>query len=132
MNDVVPGPSAAMFDVWGRVAWLGTVVLIVVWVALAASGSIAVIPVGVLGAAAIVAAIALGVRSSRVLVLEKAAGYSTIFDFAGFALRDARTKQLLRAADVAPERSGRRSVLRSMLTVKPGTVLAKRLEEEKD
>ena len=119
-----------MYDVWGRVAWLGTVVLIVVWVALAASGSVAVIPVGVLGAAAIVAAIALGVRSSRVLVLEKGLGYSTIFDFEGFALRDARTKQLLRAADVAPERAGRRSIFRSMLSVKPGTVLAKKLEED--
>jgi len=131
VTETVPGPTAALLDVWARVAWLAGILLVVVWVVLASVGSLAVVPVGVLAAAAVVAAIALGVRSSRVLRLEKDAGYSTMFDFAGFALRDARTKQLLRAADVAPDSAGRRSVLRSMLTVKPGTVLAKRIEEER-
>ena len=121
-----------MFDVWGRVAWLVGVVLLVVWVVLVSQASLAIIPVGVLAAAVIAAAIFLGVRSSRIVRLEKDAGYSTIFDFAGFELRDARTKQLLRAADVKPEYSGRRSLFRSMLSVKPGTVLAKRLEEDEE
>jgi len=119
-----------MFDVWGRVAWFASVLLMIPWVALASVGSIAVVPVGVVVAAAIASGIALGARSSRVVRLEKAAGYSTLFDFAGFALRHPRSKQLLRAADVAPENLGRRSALRSMLTVKPGTVLAKRLEDD--
>ena len=126
----MPGPTAAQWDVWGRLAWLVGVLLIVVWVALVSAGSIAVVAVGILAAAAIVSAIALGVRSSRVVRLEKAAGYSTLFDFAGFELRHPRTKQLLRAADVEPDNTGRRSVLRAMLSVKPGTVLAKRLEDD--
>ena len=126
----MPGPTAAQWDVWGRLAWLAGVLLIVVWVALFSAGSIAVVAVGVLAAAAIVAAIWLGVRSSRVVRLEKAAGYSTLFDFAGFELRHPRTKQLLRDADAEPESAGRRSVLRAMLSVKPGTVLAKRLDGE--
>lgn len=130
MSDPIPGPSAALLDVWGRVAWLVGVVLLVVWVVLASQGSLAIIPVGVLVAAAIGGAIALGVRSSRAVRLEKDAGYSTLFDFAGYELRDARTKQLLRAADVMPAAAGRRSIFRSMLSVKPGTVLAKRLEED--
>ena len=130
MTDPIPGPSAAMLDVWGRVAWLVGVVLLVVWVVLASIGSLALIPVGVLAVAAIAGAIFLGLRSSRIVRLEKDAGYSTLFDFAGFELRDARTKQLLRAADVKPEFTGRRSLFRSMLSVKPGTVLAKRLEED--
>jgi hypothetical protein len=119
-----------MFDVWGRIAWLAAIVLIIVWVVLASVGSIAVVPVGVVAVAAIVSAFALGVRSSRVVLLEKAAGYSTLFDFAGFALRHPRTKQLLRPADVAPGIIGRRSIFQSMLSVKPGTVLAKRLEDD--
>ena len=126
----MPGPTAAQWDVWGRLAWLAGVLLIVVWVALVSAGSIAVVAVGVLAAAAIVAAIWLGVRSSRVVRFENGAGYSTLFDFAGFELRHPRTKQLLRAADVEPDNAGRRSVLRAMLSVKPGTVLAKRLEED--
>lgn len=126
----MPGPTAAQWDVWSRVAWLVGVLLIIVWVALVAAGSIALVVVGVVAAGAIVAAIALGVRSTRVVRLEKSAGYSTLFDFAGFELRHPRTKQLLREADAEPESAGRRSVLRAMLSVKPGTVLAKRLDGE--
>lgn len=129
-DDPVPGPTAAQYDVWSRVAWLAVAILIIVWVALASTGSLAVVPVGVVALAGIASAIGLGVRSARVVRREKAAGYSTLFDFAGFALRHPRTKQLLRPADVEPENLGRRSVLLSMLTVKPGTVLAKRLEDD--
>jgi hypothetical protein len=53
-----------------------------------------------------------------------------MFDFAGYELRDPRTRQLLRGADVKPTGVMRRSLLGSMLTVKPGTLLAKRLEED--
>ena len=126
----MPGPTAAQWDVWSRLAWLAGAILIVVWALLASAGSLALIPVGILTAGAIASAIGLGVRSTRVVRLEKAAGYSTLFDFAGFALRHPRTKELLRPADTEPDSTGRRSVLRSMLSVKPGTVLAKRLEED--
>ena len=42
----------------------------------------------------------------------------------------ARTLEVLRASDVRPTGTIRRSLFRSMLTVKPGTLLAKRLEED--
>jgi hypothetical protein len=129
-EELVPGPTAAQYDVGSRLAWLAVAILIIVWVALASAGSLAVVPVGVVALAGIASAIGLGVRSSRVVRLEKTAGYSTLFDFAGFALRHPRTKQLLRAADVEPENLGRRSVLVSMLTVKPGTLLAKQLRDD--
>ena len=124
MNDVVPGPSAAAFDVWGRLAWLVAAVLFIVAAALVS------IPVAVVALLAVVAAIVLGVRSSRVTRLERELGYSTVFDFPGFASRHPRTKQLLRDADTPPVSPGRRSIFRSMLGVKPGTLLAKRLEED--
>ena len=111
----------------GRFAWLLAVVAgIVAFVA----GRPVSIVLAVVALALIVVAVLLGVRSSRVARLEKDAGYSTLYDFAGFESRHPRTKQLLRAADVAPANPGRRSLFRSMLSVKPGTVLAKRLEED--
>jgi hypothetical protein len=70
------------------------------------------------------------VRSSRAATIERAAGYSTMYDFEGYELRDPRTLELLRAADVRPTGTMRRSLFRAMLTVKPGTLLAKRLEED--
>ena len=124
---LVPGRTAAEFDVWGRVAWILAVLLGVVALFLSAPASLVLAGASL---AAIVAAILLGVQSSRVARREKDGGYSTLFDFAGYELRHPRTKQLLRAADVAPASMGRRSVLRSMLTVKPGTVLARRLEDD--
>ena len=124
MNDVVPGPSAAAFDVWGRLAWLASAVLFIVAAALPS------IPVAVVAFLGVVVAVVLGLRSSRVTRLERKLGYSTIFDFPRFASRHPRTKQLLRDADTPPVAPGRRSIFRSMLAVKPGTVLAKRLEDD--
>ncbi len=124
---LVPGRTAAELDVWGRVAWVAALVLGVVALFLAPPASLVLAG---LSLAAIVAALVLGLRSSRTVKLEKDAGYSTLFDFADYELRHPRTKELLRAAEAAPVALGRRSVLRSMLTVKPGTVLAKRLEDE--
>ena len=72
----------------------------------------------------------IGFRAVGVAKLEKASGYSTMFDFAGYELRDPRTLEVLRASDVRPTGTIRRSLFRSMLTVKPGTLLAKRLEED--
>ncbi|CAN5218105.1 hypothetical protein BH11ACT5_BH11ACT5_24940 [soil metagenome] len=125
----VPGRTAAELDLWGRAAWVLAVVLGIVALFLTPPASLVL---AVLSLAAIVSAVVLGLRSSRVVTLEKNAGYSTLFDFAGYELRHPRTKELLRAAEVAPANLGRRSVFRSMLTVKPGTVLAKRLEQDDD
>ncbi len=122
---LVPGRTAAELDIGGRVAWVLALVAGIVGLFLTPPASLVLAGVSV---AAIVSALVLGLRSSRVVRLEKDAGYSTLFDFAGYELRHPRTKELLRAAEVAPANLGRRSVLRSMLTVKPGTVLAKRLE----
>ena len=124
MNDLVPGPTAAALDVWGRLAWLAAAVLFIVAAALQS------IPVAVVALVGVVAAVVLGLRSSGVTRLERQLGYSTIFDFPGFASRHPRTKQLLRDADTPPVAPGRRSIFRSMLGVKPGTLLAKRLEED--
>ena len=124
MNDVVPGPSAALFDVWSRLAWLVAVVVLIL------AAALQTLVLAIVGLLAVAAALYLALRSSRVTRLERDLGYSTVFDFPGFASRDARTKQLLRAAEVTPETPGRRSIFRSMLSVKPGTVLAKRLEED--
>ena len=124
MNDVVPGPSAAVFDVWSRLAWLVAVVVLI-----AAAGLQSLVLAGA-GLLAVAGALFLAIRSSRITRLERDLGYSTVFDFPGFASLDPRTKQLLRAADVAPVSPGRRSIFRSMLSVKPGTILAKRLEED--
>jgi len=121
----VPGRTAAELDIWGRAAWV--LALLIGIVALFLTPPASLVLAG-LSLAAIVSAVVLGLRSSRVVKLEKDAGYSTLFDFAGYELRHPRTKELLRGAEVAPANLGRRSVLRSMLTVKPGTVLAKRLE----
>lgn len=124
---VVPGRTAAEFDLAGRFAWLLSVVMgLIAFVA----GRPVSIVLAILALALVVVAVLLGVRSSRVARLEKDAGYSTLFDFAGYESRHPRTKQLLRAADDPPASPGRRSLLRSMLAVKPGTVLAKRLEED--
>ncbi|MCU1412467.1 MAG: hypothetical protein JWR04_3174 [Rhodoglobus sp.] len=122
---LVPGRTAAELDIWGRAAWVLALLIGIVALFLTPPASFVLAGVSL---AAIVSAVVLGLRSSRVVKLEKDAGYSTLFDFAGYELRNPRTKELLRAAEVAPANLGRRSVLRSMLTVKPGTVLAKRLE----
>jgi len=129
-NELVTGATAAQLDVRSRLAGLTAIVLGVVAVAQPSPWNLVI---GAVSIALLVTAIALAVSSSRTAAREREAGYSTLFDFAGFALRHPRTKQLLRAADAAPASPGRRSVFRSMLSVKPGTVLAKRLEEdEKD
>ena len=78
-GELVPGPSAAQFDVWGRFAWLAFAVVLVVAIALTS------IPLAILAVVAIIAAFALGARSARVTRRERDLGYSTVFDFPGFA-----------------------------------------------
>ena len=133
-DQLVPGPTAGQLDVWSRVAGLGIPVGLVLGLifsmgfGVSGPGAVAILAVLVVGPA--IASTVLGVRAVAAAKLEKAAGYSTMFDFVGYELRDPRTRELLRAADVKPTGTVRRSLYRSLLTVKPGTMLAKRLEED--
>jgi hypothetical protein len=129
-GEAAPGPTAAQLDVWGRLAWLAGLVLVVAAALAFGSSTGAGLAVGGAALVFVVLAIILGLRSSRAARQEKALGYSTLFDFPGFALRHSRSKELLRAADEEPLAPGRRSVFRAMLSVKPGTVLARQFEAE--
>lgn len=133
VDGLVSGPTAGQYDVWARVAGLGIVIGLLVglvpWL-LGATGTPVVVAVTVLVIVPAVLSTFFSTRSLAVAKRERAAGYSTMYDFAGFELRDPRTRELLRAREVAPSGTVRRSLLRSMLTVKPGTVLARRLDED--
>jgi hypothetical protein len=127
-------PSAGQLDVWCRVAGLGVPIGLV----------IGLVPPMIMGAGAAVSAVMLvvvvvvpaffstvfGFRAISAAKKEKAAGYSTMFDIDGYELRDPRTLEVVRPAGVRPSGTVRRSLFRSMLTVKPGTLLAKRIAED--
>lgn len=127
-------PTAGQLDVWSRVAGLGIVVGLLIGLvpplAFGLTGPGAAIILGILVIGPAIVSTVIGFRAVGVAKLEKASGYSTMFDFAGYELRDPRTLEVLRASDVRPTGTIRRSLFRSMLTVKPGTLLAKRLEED--
>ena len=135
-TELAPGASAGWLDVWRRIVNVAAIAVpIIVGVILQSVG----VPGPVLGTimlalfvALFVTALVLGTRVTRAMRGEMEAGYSTLYDVADFELRDARTKQLLRAATEKPDAPGRRSLLASMFTVKPGTLVAKRLEEDKN
>ncbi len=112
-------PSAWQWDLRRRAIDLGVLVIAVIVVAVLVS----------LGAPALAWALTLGpilvtflaatwvvnLHYLRAVKAENAAGYSTVYDFAGFALRDGRTLEELRPADEDPEQPGRRSLLAGML-----------------
>lgn len=133
-GEVVPGPSAGRWDLWRRFAQLAWVLLLVVGVALVATRSVPVlavaIPTAVLVVAAVVATVVFAARASATMKLERAAGYSTIIDAEGYELRDFRTLAVLRERDVPPSAQSRRSLALGIFGVKPGTVLARRLDDE--
>ena len=131
---LVPGPSAGRWDLWRRFAQLAWVLFLLVGVALVATRVIPAlavgIPIGILVVTAVIASIVLARRAARTMKLERAAGYSTVIDAAGFDLRDANTLALLRSRDVSPSDESRRSLALGIFGVKPGTALAKRLDDE--
>lgn len=137
MPDVEPidGPSAGWLDVWRRGLNLASIAVpILLGILLSTLGVAGPTLAGVMIVVFIVffvAALAVGQRVTKVMRRELEAGYSTLYDVKDFELRDARTRALLRAADVAPEAPGRKSLLVGMFRVKPGTVLAKRIDEDK-
>lgn len=130
---LVAGPSACQYEVWARIA--GLVIpasLLVAALLFVAGGGGAALAAGLTAVVvlAAVASTAFMILSGRTIQREKAAGYSTVYDFAGYELRDPKTLALIRPADEAPTGTMRRSLLRAMLTVKPNTVLSKRLDDE--
>lgn len=131
---LVSGPTAGQYDVWGRVAGLGILgglgLGLILPVGLGITGTGPLVLLVILVVAPAVLSTAFNLLSLSTAKRERAAGYSTMYDFRGFALRDPRTREVIRAADVPPTGTVRRSLFRAMLTVKPGTLLAKRLEEE--
>ncbi len=71
-----------------------------------------------------------GSQQSAAVAAEKAAGYSTLYDFEGFELRHHRTGAVIRPRDVPPGGGIRRSLVSGMLTVPAGSPLARRLADE--
>lgn len=112
-------PSAWQWDLRRRVLDLGVLVIAVIVVAVLLSvgaGPLAwALALGPLLVAFVAAAWVVNLRYLRAVKAENAAGYSTVYDFAGFALRDGRTLEEIRPANEDPEQPGRRSLLGGML-----------------
>lgn len=110
---------------------LGALILIVV---LSSAKLVTSQPLGVV-TAVVVALTAivlwrLGIRQSASVAAEKDAGYSTLYDFEGFELRDYRDGTLIRPRNVEPGGGIRRSLVSGMLTVRTGSPLARRIAED--
>jgi len=133
-TELVAGASAGWLDVWRRVLNLASIVVpLVVGFALNAVG----VPITAIGVVAVVLFVAgfivtlvVGSRVTRTMRLEMQAGYSTLYDVPEFELRDARTRELLRGEHEVPDNPGKRSLVAGLFRVKPGTVLAKRLDDD--
>lgn len=110
-------PTAWQWDLRARLAQLGGVLGLVALGVFSIVGSTigAAVSAGVM-LALLVTSVVLAIRVSRASADERAAGYSTIFDFPGFELRDGRTLEVLRPSDIEPEQPGRRSLLRGMIS----------------
>lgn len=109
-------PTAWQWDLLARVAQLvGVLGLIGLGVsAVVGATTLAGVFAGIMFAlfvVSIILALRVGAASTR----ERAAGYSTIFDFPGYELRDGRTLEVLRPVDVEPDKPGRRSLLQGMI-----------------
>ncbi len=135
-SELVPGPTAARWDARSRVLRLAAILVVPLGAVLAVLGvPLTPLVIGVLSTlflGAFTASLVLGQISLRTIRREMEAGYSTMFDFGGYELRDARTVGLLRAKDVEPVESGRvrGSILANMLRVHPDTILARRIRDD--
>lgn len=126
--------SAGQWELRRRLVLLGALLILIAIIVLGASR---VVDGGSLGAAVtvmvVIAAAILwrvGRLQSDAVAREKAGGYSTLYDFAGFELRDYRTQAVLRPREVAPDGGTRRSLVSGMLTVTTSSVLGRRRAEE--
>ena len=132
---LIPGLTAGQWETRARIALAGVVgaipvALIAVAFGAPATPALAGVTVAVLVAFFIVW-IVLARRSLATVRAERAAGYSTVLDAAGFQLRHPVTGAIERAADEVPVTPGRvsRSLIAGMLRVRPDSPFAKRLGE---
>lgn len=132
--ELVPGPSAGTLDIWRQLLNLASIVVPVIVGAIMFAVGVRGIPLAVvvmvLLAAVFVVSLAVGARGTRVMRREMEAGYSTVLDVEGFELRDARTLDLLRPSTTKPTGAAHRSLVASLFRVKPGTIVARRLEDD--
>lgn len=133
--ELVPGPSAARWDARSRVLRMVGVLLFLLAVLVSMGTGPSPLLLGtflIVLLACFVVSIVFGQRSQQVMRREMEAGYSTLFDFAGYDLRDARTLELLRPREEDPAESGRvrGSILVNMLRPRPGTLLSRRMHDE--
>jgi hypothetical protein len=131
---LIPGLTAGQWETRAQIALAGVVgaipvALIAVAFGAPATPALAGVTVGVL-VAFFVVWIVLTRRSLATIKAERAAGYSTVIDAAGFELRHPVTGALERAAQVPPVIPGRvhRSLVAGMLRVRPDSPLGKRLD----
>lgn len=133
-SELVPGMTAGRLDLWRRILNIATIVvplgLGLALAGLGLGGAVLATCMIVLLAGLFVASLVVGQFGARTLRLEMEAGYSTVLDVEGFELRDAVTKELLRASSTRPDPSARRSLLAGLFRVKPGTLLAKRIDDD--
>ena len=134
---LLPGPTAAQWDVRARILLAaGAFVLLVDVVLLAARAPVhpsILMALGVVALAGFVAWIVLGARSQRRLREEMHAGYSTMVDAAGYDLRHPITGALERdrtEPPVGPPR--RRSFLMDSFRIRPDTWMERRRDPEED
>lgn len=110
-------PTAWQWDVRARVAQLvGVVMLVGLGVSAVAGSSILAAVFAALMLGLFVTSIVFATRVGRAADRERELGYSTIFDFPGYALRDGRTLEVLRERETDPEVPGRRSLLQGMIS----------------
>lgn len=123
---LLPGPTAAQWDLYARLCSLVGSVLLLGAAVLFAAGvpwhPAVFIVLGSLGLVGYVGWFVLGARSQRQVRRETAAGYSTTLDAAGFDLRHPVSGALERSAAEPPSGLGRRrSFLLDNLRIRPGT-----------
>jgi len=132
---LIPGPTAAQWDLFAKFALAGSVFAIAIGIIAVAVGVPPTIPfatgVLIVVVAFFVGWLGLTQRGLATLRAEQRAGYSTVLDVAGYALRHPVTGALERAADEPPADSNprRRSLVAGMFRVRPGSALDKRLED---
>lgn len=129
----LPGLSAAELQGRARVALAAGVIALLVVAAFLGFGARPSVLEAVLllapAFAGFVAWLVLGGLAGRRMRAERDAGYSTVLDVPGFALRDGRTGELRRAADqppIAAEPAG--PLVMRMFRIRPGSWLAPRSE----
>ena len=109
---------------------LALIAIIVLGATRVVDGAWLAVAVGVIVVIAAVILWRIGRHQSDAVAQEKSGGYSTLYDFTGFELRDYRTQAVLRPRDVAPDGGTRRSLISGMLTVTAGSALGRRWADE--